>query len=345
MKRLLILLFLGLAVISCDEEKNDETACLVNDNIPPEKLESIMNTSKQLMHLLETEKRQELYRQGTEEMQSRQTVDQFKFYLQNFEDSFGELSYPRPREVYHITSSSEKNQLWVPCNLGEEGVNDLYLVPANRTLAVAVYRVRSEREELRVIIRMEKPDEKWKLSAIEIYPVTINNKLYGHFFEKAEEYRENDRLRLAVLYYKTAIMLSEMGLGVQEFASQVMAKRISEIKVDYVPSGQKKLWTVGENDVFKVFNVDTAYEKGHHLVQVRYVAPSLEDRKKLSEDARKLAGFVNRKFPEYRLGFDGIRIVAASGKREEAMMSWHQTFLFEDLPEPDNVPEKDGDRH
>ncbi|MFO8058413.1 MAG: hypothetical protein R6V10_14075 [bacterium] len=338
MKRILIVLLLVLAGLSCDKDKSDETACLVNEEIPPEKLDGIVETGNQLMHLLETEKFKELYEAGSEEMQSRQSLDQFRYYLTRIEESFGELSYPQLREVYHLTSSSDKKQLWVPCNLGKEGMNDMHLVPANRTLAVVVYRARTEREAVRVIVRMEKQKDGWKFSAAELYPITINHKLYSHYFKKAQEYREKNHLHLAVLYYKTAIMLSEMGMGVQEFVSQAIVKQIQQIKVDYLPSGKIEAWEVGE-DVFKVYTVDTAYEKGHHLVQVRYVAPSLEDEEKLKSQARKLAGFVNRKFPQYRKGFDGIRIMASSEKNAEAMRAWHKTFLFSELPEPENMPE------
>jgi|GEM_PF-1363259 len=342
MKRLFIVLFMALAVLSCDKEKADETTCLVNEKIPEEKLKPIMQKSRQLMHLLETGKTKELYNKGTAEMQSRQTFDQFKHYLENFTESFGEMSFPRLREVYYLTSNSDKKQVWVPCNIGEKGVNDLHLVPTNRKLAVGVFRVRSEMEELRVIIRMEDMDGQWKFSAVEIYPVTIDHKLYGHYFQKAREYRERGLLRLAVLYYKTAIKLSEMGIGVQEFVSQAIVKQLQQIKVDYIPSGEQKVWKV-DGEEFKVYSVDPVYAQGNHLVQIRYISPSLGDKKELEKNARKLAEFANRKFPEYRLGFDGIRIMATSQKKSEAMMTWHKMFLFDTLPEPDNVPEAESD--
>jgi hypothetical protein len=271
-------------------------------------------------------------------MKGLQSRDQFAFPLNLFTRGFGAIVSPKLEELYYLTSKSKEERVMIPCNLGEPGVDDYYGMPSNRKLAVAVYKARTNLEQVRVVIHLEKEKDLWKLRSVGLYPATIKRRSSDYYVSMAQKYRERNLLHLTALYYKTAMLLLDMGINVNEFTTQVLTNQLSQIKVDYLPAGEVQPWTMPSGATYKVYNVDTAYNNGKIFVQVTYITDSLTDREKIKGQAREIAEFVNQKFPEYRLGFDGIRVTTGSEKPEEAFTSINNAFLFSELPTPPNIP-------
>ena len=81
-----------------------------------------------------------------------------------------------------------------------------------------------------------------------------------------------------------------------------------------------------------------ADDNGNLLVGIYYMTESLKDHAKVEAESRELAGFIDRKFPKYRLGFDGIRVTAAPENRQELQTAYHTIILFKDLDQKKTVP-------
>lgn len=342
MKRsMMVILLIGIAamVVSC-KNKETTTSCIYGNDIPDETRGPILRAGEDMVQLLQDGKLKELYETGTKQMKIRQNRDQFAFTIDIFVKAFGPVDYARAEEVYFMESTSQQEQVWISCNLGEPGVADMYGMPANKKLAVVIYKARTDLEIIRVIFQLEKLDDKWKLRSMALNPATIKHKLPDYFAGRALKYRERNLLHLTILYYKTAIFLSDVGVNVNEVAVTLLQEQMRQIKVDYMPAGQTQIWTVPSGAGYKVYNVDAAYHKGNHLVHLSYMTESLEDKQKLEKQARELAEFTDKKFPEYRIGFDGIKVTAASEKAQEQMMAYHSLIMFDELT-PETAPETD----
>ena len=315
-----------------------KTECLYGDKIPQQDFESISNAAGDLIMLLEGKQWKELYESGTEELQTAQTRDQFKLPLDLFINSFGPVSYSRIEELYYLTSKSKEERVMIACNLGEPGVEDLYGMPANRELAVAVFTSHTDLEQVRVILTLEKEKGEWKLRSISLNPASMKKKTSDYYLQAAQSFREKNQLRLAALYYKAAMLLLDMGVNVNEYSTKVISNQLSQIKVDYLPFGEVQMWAMPSGHTDKVVNMDIGYDQGKLLVQVVYYTDNLADTEKLQAEARELAEYINQNFPEYRLGFDGVQVTAVSEKREEAFTTVHNQFLFSELPTPTGAP-------
>jgi hypothetical protein len=341
MKRhfLYIVLLSALVLVPACKSKEPKTTCLYGNDIPESELELIFQASEQLISLVVKGELDKVYEAGTEEMKTRQNRDQFVHAFDLFIQAFGDVEYPDMKEVYFMESEAKDESVWISCNLGEPGVNDLYGMPANRRFAVTVYRAHTEMEEIRVILQFEKREDQWLLRSLSLNPMTLKKKTYTHYAEKANEYREQNKLHLAVLYYKTSMLLSEMGLNVVEAVVATLQDRINQVKVDYMPGGETQIWATDSGYNYKVYNLDPAYDNGNLLVQISYLTESLKDRDKLKREAWDLARFLDKKFPEYRLGFDGIRVTAAPEARSEMWTAFHTVISFSEL---DKTPEKES---
>lgn len=326
-------LALTFACTSC-WNRQPKTSCVYGDDIPQEAFEPMFNLSEQLVQYLEDEDYQNMYDLSTAESRNNQTRDQFSLVLDLFTRAFGSIEYPFVEEAYLMDSKSKDEEVWVPCNLGEPGVNDLWGMPANRRLGIMVYRARTDMELVRVVFQIELENGEWRLRSVGIYPTTLKHKTHEYYVKKALEFREKNLLHLAVLYYKTGILLSEMGLNANEFAVRVLTEQMNQIKVDYMPAGEVQLWSMDSGKTYKVYNLDPAYDNGNLLVQISYMTATLADRDNLATEAREMALFLDKKFPEYRQGFDGMRVTAASEKQEELLKAYHTVILFKDLPDP-----------
>jgi hypothetical protein len=343
MKRhfLCAVLLSALVLVPACKSKEPKTTCLYGNDIPESEFDLIYQTSEQLIGLVTRGELAKVYEAGTDEMMSRQNRDQFVYAFDLFIQAFGDVEYPDMKEVYLMESVARDESVWIPCNLGEPGVNDLYGMPANRRFAVAVYRAHTEMEEIRVILQFENRQEQWQLRSMSLNPITLKKKGYTHYAEKGNEFREQNKLHLAVLYYKTSILLSEMGLNVVEAVVATLQDQINQVKVDYMPGGETQIWATDSGYNYKVYNLDPAYDNGNLLVQISYLTESLKDLDKLKREAWDLARFLDKKFPEYRTGFDGIRITAAPEAKAELMTAYHTVISFSEL---DKTPEKETGR-
>ncbi len=335
----IVLILLSLA--GC-KDKEPQTTCLYGDDVGDEKLQDILSTSDLYMSMLVSKDYNKLYELGSEQLKQMQTKDQFTTVFKLFEGAFGDIDFPMVEEVYYMKAQADEVQVWIPCNLGEPNINDLYLMPANEDLAVTHYRARTDLEILRVVMQMEKDGDKWLIRSIEINPMTIKHKRAEYYLQKALKYREENKLHLASLYYKTAILLSEVALNAHEYTVKTLTDQLKLIKVDYMPgdeAGNFQVWSTSGGGSYQVYNLDSAYEAGKLLVQISYMADALDDEEKLKKEAEDLAAFLDGKFPEYREGFDGVRVTAASMKAEQSMMSYHTTITWDML---DTKPKKTG---
>lgn len=327
----IIIMAAALALVSACKNKEPKNSCVWGNDIPDEQLLPVMEMSDALIDLLVKRDYAGVYEAGTNEMKAKQNRDQFAQTITMVFQSFGNIDYPRIEEAYILTSTSKDPVVWIPCNLGEPGVDDLFSLPSNGTFAVTIYRAHGALEEMRVVFLLENLNDRWFLRSLTLNPMTLKKKLPDYYLQKALVYREQNKLHLAVLYYKTAILLSDIGLNVAEFTVKVMSEQMSRIKIDYMPTGQPQLWATDTGNNYKVFNLDTAYENGNLLVQVSYQTETLKDREKLAREAQDLATFLDKKFPEYREGFDGFRITAAPEAKAELLQAFHTTILYTEL--------------
>lgn len=319
--------------------RKPKTECQFGDKIPQADFDAISDSAGDLIMLLEGRQYKEMYDSGTEELRTVHTRDQFKLPLDLFIRSFGPLSYSRIEELYYMDSKSKEERVMISCNLGEPGVDDLYGMPANRELAVAVFVSRTDLEQVRVVMTLEKENDAWKLRSVSLHPMTVKSRSSDYFIQMAQKFRAENKLHVGALYLRTAMILLEMGINVNEYSTKIISEQLAQIKVDYLPTGEQQLWTMPSGNTYKVVNVDVAYDKGNLYVQVVHLVESISDKAKIEDQARELAGFVNQNFPEYRLGFDGVRVSAASEKQEEMFTAIHHQFLFSEMPAPAGAPD------
>ncbi len=331
---LFFLVLLTAAAPACTN-KEPKTTCIYGNSIPESDLDAILAVSDRLMDLVAKGDAKAVYEAGTEEMKAGQNRDMFTQAVDMFIKSFGQFEFPIVQEAYYMESESKEPAAWISCNLGEPGINDLYRMPANRKLAVVIYRVHTASEEMRIVFQLEKQDEQWMLRSVSINPMTLKHNLPEYYTKKAQELREQNHLHAAVLCYKTAALLSDIGMNVNEYTVNFINQLMGQIKVDYMPGGEVQMWSTGSGATYKVYNLDTAYDQGNLLVQASYLTPTLTDTRLLAKQAHDLATFLDNKYPEYRLVFDGFRITAAPERKEELMMSYHTVILFKDLPQPE----------
>jgi hypothetical protein len=329
---IILLVIFSVFVFSC-KDKGPENSCLTGSNVPEEEMKNIQNAAADQMTFLLEKDYEKLYDNSGSSLKNAQNKDQFVMITRLFFTTYSNLDFPRIEEMYILNSKSKEMQVNIPCSLGEPGINDVYTMPSNQKFAIVLFSVRTDIEQVRVAMQLEQENEKWVLRSIEYHPVTIKNKMATYYIKKAQELREKNMLHSAVLYYKTAILLSEVGLNINEFTSTKLMEQVRLIKVDFLPdnvSGSAEEWQT-EKGRYTVYNVDTAYENKKLLVHVSHVVNNLKDKEKNEEAAKDLTVFLDKKFPEYRKNFDGLRVTAVSVQQNEAMAMYHNTVLFEDI--------------
>lgn len=278
----------------------------------------MMETGNRLVALIEAQDYSALYDAGTELMKRRQTKDQFVTVMKGADDSFGKKEYSRLKEAYLLESKAKDDHVAIPCNLGMKGADDLHLVPANRKLAVLVYRSKALYGIVRLVVHLAWEDEKWKLFSVVPNPASIKGHLAGYYFNQAHESREKNLLRLALLQYQVAMILSDLGPNIEEFAMRQINREAQEIKVDYMPRNMVQMWETPNGTLYKVYNIGIQVIEGKIYVDISYMTSSLSDSEKVEKESRDLIRFVKEKFPEYEQGFDGLVISARSEKPDES---------------------------
>jgi len=331
-------------VISSCKDKEPVTECRYGSQLTDEELKPVLKSANRMVSLVEDGDFGGLYDLGTEYMKKHQSRDQFVFALDMFKKVFGSVEYSRPEEAYMMSSEAEEERVWIPCNLGKPGVNDMWGMPANEELAAVIYKSRTDLELVRVVLHLKKEEGEWRLRHVSLHPATIKHNTYEYYVKRALKARENNQLHLAVLYYKTAILLSDIGLNVDEFTVRTLTEQMKQLKVDYMPEGQVQLWSTDSGETYKVYKIDVAYDNGSLMVQVNYLTGGLKDKERLDKEARDIAMFLDKKFPQYRKGFDGVMVTAASEKKEEALAAHHTSILYQELgsSSPDKGEESSG---
>jgi hypothetical protein len=334
MRRILILgaLGLGLVLLMSCKDKQPETKCVYGNDIATEDRDPIQDSTDRMADLLVGGSYKDLYELGSTDLKSHQSRDQFGLALDVFVRAFGAIDYPNISELYLMSSKAGKEkQVNIACNLGEPGINDIYAMPANRELVSAVYEATSKMEMVRIVFQLERENGNWKLRSLALYPRTIKHQTADYFLKEGLRFREENRLHLAVLYLKTSAMLHDLGFNVTEFTVLVIEKQIKQIKVDFMPAGEVQNWETDSGSAYKVYTLDTAYDNGSLMVQINYLTDTLTDTIKLRDEALDLAVFLDRKFPEYRQGFDGVRVTAAPERPEERFQAYHTSLSFVEL--------------
>jgi hypothetical protein len=309
-------------------DRTPKTSCIYGNDIPDEELDSMMEAGNKLVALIEAQDYIALYEAGTELMKKSQTRDQFVTVMKASDDAFGKKEYTRLEEAYLLDSKARDDHVAIPCNLGVEGADDVHLVPANRKMAVLVYKPKADYGIMHLVIHLIWEDEKWKLFSVVPNPASIKGHLAGYYFNQARESREKNLLRLAYLQYQIAILLSDLGPNIEEFTMTQVIKEAQEIKVDYLPQNMVQIWETPDDNLYKVYNIGILVSEGKIYVDISYITSSLSETEKIEKEARDLIRFVKEKFPEYEQGFDGLVISARSEKPDEVYHSYQVVEHF-----------------
>jgi hypothetical protein len=310
-------------------KREPKTTCIWGNNIPDKELLRMVDTGNRLMDLLIKREYKALYEAGCEMMKKSQTRDQFLTMMKFSDESFGQKDFPRLEEPYLIESEAKQDHVKVACNLGEKGADDIHQVVANRKIAALVYNTKAGYGILRIVMHLIWEDAQWKLYSVVQNPASIKGHLDGYYFKKARESREKNLLRLAFLQYQVAMLLSEMGPNVDEFAVRQYMKESRQIKVDYMPNNMVQIWETSEGNTYKVYNVGVLVSQGDLFVDISYITSSLEETEKIEKESRELIRFVREKFPEYEQGFDGLVISARSDHPKELYQVYRVVERFD----------------
>jgi hypothetical protein len=191
-------------------------------------------------------------------------------------------------------------------------MNDIYQVPKNSEIVSLIYGVRAGDENADIFMEMIKQGTSWKLFSIVLTPTTFNGKKVDDFISMARKAREENKLRLATLYYKIAYLLSNISPNVDAYVARKTLEEMGQIKTDYVPLGELQTWNIDADTKPEVFNLDVIFEKGEPWVEIQWIATDLGDTAKLELTSDKILDFAFKNFPEYRDFFKGIVVTARS---------------------------------
>ena len=326
-----------LGVLSSCKDSKPTTSCLYGEDVPEDKLEPILKTAHKYMSMIEAQDYKELYEHTGSLVQPGQTRDQFAAVLKTSDDLFGTKQFSRIKEVYYMTSESKDNQVTIPCNLGAQGVNDLWVMPANFEAAAAIFESVAGKNLVRVVIQMVLENEEWKLISVSINPMILQGKKADYFIEQARKNREEGKLHLAKMQYMAAILLHELGPNVQEHFISMLANEMNQIQVDYMPMQSVQIWTTPSENSYNVYNLGVVGSGESLYLDLTYLTDSLKDTRTIERESRELARLLFEKFPEYKEGFDGIRTTAITTKEEDRLKSYHVIIPFDEI----NMQEKE----
>lgn len=328
MKKWLVVAMLVMAAVAGCRKKAPESKCLYGNDVPEAKQTEILAAGGRVIAQLEKKDYQEIYEQASPLLKQAQTRDQFMVVLRAADDKFGDKGFSKLEELYYMTSQAREAQVAVACNLGAKGMQDIHLVPANEEIAALLYRSQGAKEGLRVVMHLIHQDRDWKLFSVAVNPTTAKGQDAEYYFKAARQSREKNRVHLAALQYRVAILLSELGPGVEEFTITQIATEMSQIKADYLPFNSLQIWTMPSGHTFNVATLGV-FEAGDRLfVEVIYQAKSLADTAALEADGHELAQFLEQKFPEYREGFDGIEVMAIGSTPADAFKLYRVIVPF-----------------
>ena len=97
-KKILVALFIGLALIGYACSLKPKTSCLYGDDIPADILEQVILVGNQILNALEAGNMDEIYDRGSEFMKKSQTREQFKMILGLTKERYGEIGWTQLQE-------------------------------------------------------------------------------------------------------------------------------------------------------------------------------------------------------------------------------------------------------
>jgi len=326
---ILLPVMIGVALSACS--RKPKTSCVYGDAIPAPVLDPAMQAGDTIIMALEQDRFQEVYALAGDMLRKTQTPEQFKMVLQSVKDNLGSLSFSRLEEAYHLTNKAGKKfpTVMVPCSLGEEGMNDIYQAPGNSEIVSLIYKTMGEVDSATVLIELIKENESWKLLSLSLTPSMAHGQNVDDFVKLARKAREENKPRLAAMYYRIAFLLSNLSPNVDEFVARKTTEEGSQVKADYVPLGTIQSWTIDSRTKAQVFNVDALFDKGEPWVNIEWLAEDIEDSARLKEVSGKLLDFAFKTFPEYREFFKGIIV---TGRSQDPRMASRAYREFREFP-------------
>ena len=309
--------------------RKPETSCQVGDNIPEQVWNQAIPLAEQIMMGIEEGKFDEIYQLAGERMKKAQTKEQFKTIMKGMLQNFSPLEYSRLGEAYYLTNKAKRETrvVNVACDLTGKGTLDVYQVPANSEVFSAIYYSKSGEETVQTLIELIKEKDGWRLISVSITPRTLRKRTVDYYVREARKEREKGRLRLALLYYQIAYLLSNLSPNIDEFVARSVSAEMGQVKTDYFPRGEPEVWKVDDTR-FRVLEVVVFFAQGEPWVKVIWQTESLDDTKKLEELSQKLLDFVFANFPEYQDFFVGVVVEAFSENPIYAKQSYRQFRRF-----------------
>ena len=312
MRRNYIFLIVFLILLSFGCHRKPKTSCVYGNSIPPDILDAGILAGDSIVNALENGQLDKIYDEASEMVKRAQTREQFKLIMQGIMNNLSSIEFSRLVEAYYLTNKTGKryNVVSVACNLEQEGVNDIYQVPPNSEIISLIYNSMSGSESLHIFLELIKEGERWKLFSLIPGLETLRQKRADDYVNMARKAREENKPKLALLYYQIAFLLSDFSPNVIEFVSSKIAEEMSQVKTEYMPIGNSQIWTPDDNSRFEVYNVGVFIEKGEPWVNIDWLAASLNDPQKLEQESEELFEFAFPKFSEAREFFVGIVVSA-----------------------------------
>jgi len=346
MKKISVMMLAGLTMVllfGCNPKP--KTSCIYGDQIPANVLDQVVPLGDKLAMDLEQGKFDDIYASAGDLFRKVQTPEQFKMVLGAMSANLGTLEFSKLTEAYYLKNKAGKKYptVSVPCSLEVEGaknINDIYEVPANTEIVSLIYRSKTGNDNAGVFIELIKEGTQWKLISIVLSPTTYKGKNVDDYVNLARKAREAGKLRLAILYYKFAYLLSDLSPNVDEFVSRKVTEEMGQVKADYIPTGTPQVWTVDAETKPEVFNVDVIIDKNEPWVNIEWLTPDFNDTARVEAISGKLLDYAFQSFPEYREFFTGIVVSARSQDPKLATQAYRKLRRFSEVPLAPPKPEK-----
>ena len=134
-------------------------------------------------------------------------------------------------------------------------------MPPNTEIVSLIYHTMTGNDTAEIFVELIKEGAQWKLISIVLSPTSYKGKNVDDYVNLARKAREAGKLRLAILYYKFAYLLSDLSPNVDEFVSRKVSEEMAQVKADYIPAGTPQVWNVDAETKPEVFNVDVIIDK------------------------------------------------------------------------------------
>jgi len=315
MKRVWLVFFsvlFAFSLASCS--RKPKTSCVYGSEIPADILGRVSQIGSDITVAFEQDRFDDIYAYSSELLKKVQGPEQFKMLSAAMKSNLGPLSFSKLDEAYYLRNKAGKkyDSVMVPCNLGAENVNDIYQVPPNSEVVSLIYGVMAGKERAIIFIELIKEGSDWKLISLVPSPATVQGKNVDGYIQLARKAREAGKFRLAIVYYDMAYLLSDLSPNVMEFVAQKTMEEMSQVKADYVPTGESQIWNITAETTPEVYNVDVFFLKGQPWVNIDWLTENFDDKPKLDATSAKILEFAFQRFPEYREFFTGIMVTAHS---------------------------------